>query len=151
MRYPARLWSETKGRTHARLYLCVARHVVASDYNRCAMVVILISRCVKRNRVDEFLKGYSHPNCPGFVDEVLTRASDERLPESLRSLNLDCKGGVRFVNIAIWESWQQFEACFRDVMDKPNLENEMRPPSRIVLDIVNPSEGFLRLLAAKSD
>ena len=81
------------------------------------MDVILILRCVKRDKITEFLASYNaqQPNHPDFVRETLTQLNSSLvLPPALRSLPLgcNCEDCVTFLNIAEWRSAAAFAAAF---------------------------------------
>jgi hypothetical protein len=81
------------------------------------MDIIMILRCVRPDKVDEFLASYhaSAPNHPDFGGETLTRLdSSAALPPALRSLPLkcNCDDCITFLNIAIWRSAASFVAAF---------------------------------------
>jgi heme-degrading monooxygenase HmoA len=80
------------------------------------MMIILIRRCVKRDKEQEFLASYNRekPNHPGFIDETLTKLSDSTdLPRSMRSLKIGCEGCVTYLNIARWRSAEEFRDHFK--------------------------------------
>jgi|SRR5580658_2696312 heme-degrading monooxygenase HmoA len=80
------------------------------------MVIVLIRRCVKRDKEKEFLASYNHekPNNPGFIDETLTKLNDSpNLPDAMRSLKVGCEDCVTYLNIARWRSAEEFRDHFK--------------------------------------
>src|ERR1700733_232711 len=100
------------------------------------MVTILIRRCVRRDKVPEFLENYSRekPNHPDFVSETLTSVRDsDDLPEPMRNLKLASENCVTYINVARWKSVESFIAHF-DPFIKREPEIETKDRVRIVLD-----------------
>jgi hypothetical protein len=102
------------------------------------MVIVLIRRCVQRDKETEFLASYSweKPNNPGFIDETLTKLdSSADLPESMRSLPVGCNDCVTYLNIARWRSAEEFRRHFKpQTMHDPKIECSDR--LRAVFDVV---------------
>ena len=105
------------------------------------MVIVLIRRCVKKGNVDAFLEGYQRdkPDHPDFIDEHLTRVSDDpNLGEAMKNLTgLDCGGdAVTFINVALWKSTQSFEENFQPQIGKYDRNTETCDRARVVLEEV---------------
>lgn len=102
------------------------------------MVIVMIRRCVKRDKEGDFLASYKgqKPDHPDFIDETLTKINNSsELPEPLRSWSIDCGDCVTYVNIARWKSVKSFEAHFKPkTMHDPKIECSDR--IRVVLDEV---------------
>jgi hypothetical protein len=100
--------------------------------------IILIRRCVRREKEKEFLASYvsEKPSNPDFVDEWLTRVdSSEALPESMRSFAVACDADcVTYINVAMWRTAAAFRAHFNPkTMHDPKFECSDR--HRAVLEI----------------
>ena len=102
------------------------------------MVIILIRRCVKPDKEAEFLASYNRdkPTHRGFIDETLTKLNDSKsLPESMRSLDVGCKDCVTYLNVARWQSAQDFHDHFKpQTMHDPDIECSDR--LRAVFEVV---------------
>ncbi len=109
------------------------------------MVIIIIRRFVRPDKIDGFIEAYKKQapvNNPAFKGETLARASERsRLPESLRRLVADDTDGITVINIAKWESWSAFEAQFAEEIARektgafdPALETA--PSQRMLLDVL---------------
>ena len=103
------------------------------------MVIVLIRRCVRADRENEFLQTYHRqkPSHPDFIEETLTRVlPGDHLPEPMRSLSLGCPGGcVTYVNVARWKSAESFEAYFKP-QTTHDASFECADRLRAVLDVV---------------
>ena len=93
------------------------------------MVIVLIRRCVKKDKVDAFLDSYKSdkPTHPDFIDEHLTRVSDDpSLGEAMRNLDgLKCDGdAITFVNVARWKSARSFEDKLKPEIGKYDTDIE---------------------------
>ena len=90
------------------------------------MVIVLIRRCVKRDKDEEFLESYNRekPNYPGFIEETLTRlVTLDDLPELMRSLPIGCDDCVTYLNVARWRSAKEFKEHFNPkTMHDPDIE-----------------------------
>jgi hypothetical protein len=107
------------------------------------MVLIVIRRCVRADREDEFLKAYDRqkPGGEGFISETLTKLSNApELPEPMRSFALDEPGCITYVNIAKWESAEAFRKYF-DPQTSHDPELEVSDRLRAVLEIVTEHAG----------
>ena len=109
------------------------------------MVIILIRRFVRADRVEHFLDTYRRQtpiNNPAFGGETLTRASaDTRLPPGLRGFSLSAPGSVTILNIAKWDSWEAFAEEFAAQLQEEtehgfDAEIETAPRQRIVLEVI---------------
>jgi hypothetical protein len=102
------------------------------------MVIILIRRCVRRDKEAEFLANYNRekPNHPDFVAEHLTKVNSSMdLPEPMRTLPIGEEDCITYVNVAFWKSAKSFEQNFQPkTMHDANIETADRV--RVVLDIV---------------
>jgi hypothetical protein len=102
------------------------------------MVIVLIRRCVRRNKEPEFLSSYSRekPDHPDFITETLTKLNNsDELPESLRSLSIGCEDCVTYLNVAQWKSAESFRQHFNPrTMHDPNIECSDR--LRAVFEVV---------------
>jgi hypothetical protein len=81
------------------------------------MDIVIVLRCVKRDKKSEFLKSYAAqtPKSPDFIRETLTELnSSADLPPALRSLPLgcNCENCITYLNIAEWRSAAAFVAEF---------------------------------------
>jgi hypothetical protein len=104
------------------------------------MAIILILRCVRRDREAEFLKVYNQerPDHADFISESLTKIDNSTsLPEPMRSLeltNIDC---IPYLNVAFWKSALSFYEHFKDKINvKFNPDIEVCDRLRLVLDEV---------------
>jgi hypothetical protein len=104
------------------------------------MVIVLVRRCVKRDKETEFLESYRQQkptDNADFLDEELTKVvTSETLPEPMRSLPLACDGDcVTYVNVARWKTAEAFRNHFdpRTYHD-PAIECSDR--LRVVLELV---------------
>jgi|ERR1700722_4439312 hypothetical protein len=108
------------------------------------MVIILIRRFVRIDRIEQFFDTYRKQtpiNNVAFRGETLTKASeDAQLPPGLRGFALREPGSVTVLNIAKWDSWEAFAEQFADELKKeaehgfdPEIETAHR--QRIVLDV----------------
>jgi hypothetical protein len=105
------------------------------------MIVVLIRRFVRADRVERFLDTYraQQPSKnPAFKGETLARVSDESsLPAGLRGFALNGPACVTFLNVAKWESWQAFVDEFSAQIDSGfDPEIETAPRQRAVLDVI---------------
>lgn len=109
------------------------------------MVIILIRRFVRADRVNAFVEAYQKQapvDNPAFKGETLARATERSsLPASLRGLVADDTSGVTVINIAKWESWSAFASQFADELAREeagafDAEIETAPSQRILLDVV---------------
>ncbi len=109
------------------------------------MVIIVIRRFVRPDRIDGFIEAYKKQapvENPAFKGETLARASERSsLPESLRRLVADDSDGVTVINIAKWESWSAFAAEFAEELAREKTGAfdpaiETAPSQRILLDIL---------------
>lgn len=103
------------------------------------MVIILIRRFIRPNKVPEFLEKYraQQPlNNPAFLGETLTRVVDNAvLPKALRTFPLSGPSCVTYLNVANWQSWEAFVKQFADQLDSSfDPEIETAPRQRAVLD-----------------
>jgi hypothetical protein len=114
------------------------------------MVIIVIRRFVRPDRVDAFIEAYQKQapiHNPAFQGETLARAtSPSDLPESLRKLVADDTDGVTVINIARWDSWSAFAAQFADELAGEaagafNAEIETAPSQRLLLDVLESHSG----------
>jgi heme-degrading monooxygenase HmoA len=105
------------------------------------MVIVLIRRCVKREKEAEFLANFNRekPNHPDFIDETLTKVSEATdLPEPLRNLPIAGDDCVTYLNVARWKSAAAFNEHFKPrKMHDP--ETEVSDRLRAVLEIVEPN------------
>jgi hypothetical protein len=110
------------------------------------MVIIIIRRFVRPDRVDAFIENYRKRapiNNPAFKGETLARASERSsLPASLRRLVADDAEGVTVINIAKWDSWSAFESQFADELAREAVgafdrEIETAPSQRLLLDALD--------------
>jgi hypothetical protein len=104
------------------------------------MVIILIRRCVRPDKIADFLASYekdSPKDKKGFRRETLTRVNDAtELPEALRSYKIVEADCVTFLNVAEWDSWEDFEAAFHPSPGFCDESIETSPRVRAVLDAV---------------
>ena len=114
------------------------------------MVIIVIRRFVRPDRVEEFIEAYQKQapiENPAFKGETLARATSRGdLPDSLRKLVADETGGVTVINIARWESWSAFASQFADeiageAVGAFNAEIETAPSQRLLLDVLESHLG----------
>lgn len=105
------------------------------------MMLVLIRRCVRRDKEAEFLASYNQdkPNNPDFVEETLTKVNNSaELPEAMRSLSIAGADCVTYLNIARWRSAEAFRQHFNpSTMHDPEFEVSDRV--RVVLDVVEPN------------
>lgn len=115
-----------------------------------AVVIIMIRRFVRPDRVDGFIEAYRKQapiTNPAFKGETLARATERSgLPESLRKLVADDTGGVTVINIARWESWDAFASQFaqelaREAAGDFDAAIETAPSQRILLDVLEANHG----------
>jgi hypothetical protein len=105
------------------------------------MVIILIRRFVRPDRVDKFLETYhaqKPSENPAFKGETLTRiVEDTALPAGLRSFVLGEPACVTYLNVAKWESWEPFAKQFAEQIDSGSFDAEIEtaPRQRAVLEI----------------
>jgi hypothetical protein len=109
------------------------------------MVIIIIRRFVRPDRVEAFIESYQRQapiNNPAFKGEMLARATPRTdLPENLRNLVADDSGGVTVINIARWDSWSAFASQFADELAGEaigafNAEIETAPSQRLLLNVL---------------
>jgi|SRR6185312_9761789 len=109
------------------------------------MVIIIIRRFVRADRVNAFIEAYQKQapvENPAFKGETLARATEQRnLPASLRGLVADDSSGVTVINIAKWDSWSAFASQFADELAREavgafDAAIEVAPSQRILLDVV---------------
>lgn len=93
------------------------------------MVIVLIRRCVKKDKEAEFVANYKSQkpiDNTAFLGEDLTRLSDPAgLPDAMRSLSIgDCgQDCVTYLNIAKWNSAEEFKAHFKpETTHDPEIE-----------------------------
>lgn len=103
------------------------------------MVIILIRRCVRPDKVAEFLASYeadSPKGRKGFQRESLTRVNTaSELPEALRNYGVAEPDCVTFLNVAEWDSWEDFEEAFHPSVDFFDKSIETAPRARAVLNV----------------
>ncbi len=102
------------------------------------MVIVLIRRCVRPEKEEEFLASYNRekPNHADFISEHLTKVSSSAdLPEAMKSLDLGGGAGITYVNVAFWKSAKSFGQHFSPkTIHDPAIECGDRV--RVVLDVV---------------
>lgn len=114
------------------------------------MVIIIIRRFVRPDRIEIFLEKYRQQapiDNPAFRGEILARVSDiSSLPEAMRKLASREAGEVTVLNIATWDSWDAFAEHFEKEIAKadagvfdPNVET--RASDRILLDVIEEHGG----------
>jgi hypothetical protein len=80
------------------------------------MVIIIIRRFIRADREQEFLAKYqsqSPTQNRALKEETLTKVSEEsKLPARLRSFTVNGPACMTYLNIAKWESWEDFAKQF---------------------------------------
>lgn len=102
-------------------------------------VIVLIRRVAKKGHVDEFLRKYQSERPvgkEGFINEYLTRVDGADFP-GLRELGLlhPSNDGVAFVNVAFWESEEEFQKAFAPKPGNFDRETECEPRKRAILKV----------------
>ena len=101
------------------------------------MVIVLVRRCVRPDKEEEFLARYQteKPQNPDFIGETLTKVEDSStLPDALRSLPINGPNCVTYLNIASWKSAEAFRQHFDPAtMHDPSIEVSDR--LRVVLNV----------------
>jgi len=109
------------------------------------MVIILIRRFIRPDRVEKFLETYKAQKPvenAAFKGETLTRVVDDSsLPAGLRSFALGGPSSVTYLNVAKWESWEAFAKQFAAQIDAGSFDAEIEtaPRQRAVLEIPDAS------------
>lgn len=106
------------------------------------MVIVLIRRCVRAEKEQEFLASYkaeTPTEKPGFISETLTKldAAAAELP-AMHGLVAKCEGDscITYVNVAKWNSAADFYAAFTPVPGFYAEAVECEPRVRAVLEIL---------------
>jgi hypothetical protein len=101
------------------------------------MVIVLIRRCVRRDREENFLASYKKekPEHPDFIDETLTKVNEsDELPQPMRTLPISGENCVTYLNVARWQSAASFYQCFKpSTTHDPEIECFDR--LRVVLEV----------------
>lgn len=114
------------------------------------MVIIIIRRFVRPDRVEAFIEAYQKQapiDNPAFKGETLARATERSgLPASLRKLVADDTGGVTVINIARWDSWTAFAEQFANELAREaegafDDDIETAPSQRLLLDVLEANPG----------
>jgi hypothetical protein len=109
------------------------------------MVIILIRRFVRSDRIEHFLETYRKQtpvNNRAFKGETLARVNeDTQMPPGLSGFVLKTPDTVTVLNIARWDSWETFAEQFaeelkREVEQGFDREIETAPRQRVVLDVI---------------
>jgi hypothetical protein len=105
------------------------------------MVIVLIRRCVRPDKIDEFLASYKKQkptNNPEFLDEHLTRVdTSAALPEALRNFPISGNDCITFINVARWKTIEAFE---KEYSPKPGYYDpaiEVGPRVRAILNVLD--------------
>lgn len=108
------------------------------------MIIVLIRRCVRRDKEQEFLASYraqKPTENPDFLGEDLTRLDQaEDLPESMRSFSVGCGTDcVTYINVTRWRTAEAFRKHFKpETAHDPAFETADRV--RAVLNVINVAE-----------
>jgi hypothetical protein len=101
-------------------------------------ITVLIRRCVKKGKEQEFLASYSRdkPRHPDFISETLTKVSERTdLPSQMVDFPLRCKECTTYINVAQWKTADAFiEHMKPQRTHNPDFECEDRV--RIVLEVL---------------
>jgi hypothetical protein len=100
------------------------------------MPIILIRRCVKIDKEDQFLEQYirEKPKHPDFVEETLTKIGDgTKLPVYMKNFDVGSADCITYINVAVWKNVQSFIDTF-PFTQAFDAEFETEERVRVVLD-----------------
>lgn len=109
-------------------------------------VIILIRRVAKKDCLEAFLERYEKERPrgkTGFITEYLTRVEGANMPV-LRELDLlhPSADGIAFLNVAFWESEQDFINAFKPQPGYFEADTECEPRKRAVINIEKMAGGL---------